>query len=105
MPRSIVMVFAVVLIWGGTSWAFPPAQSSHLLSLSPSNAPLVLSLNASALYLGIASGSLIGGLVLQYGTSSDLGWVGAIFPALSLVGIAVSALLRQPVVNPARIEI
>lgn len=107
LPGGLVApaFFAVVLIWGGTSWAFPPAQSSHLLSLSPSNAPLVLSLNASALYLGIASGSLIGGLVLQYGTPSDLGWVGAIFPALSLVGIAVSALLRQPVVNPARIEI
>lgn len=88
--------FALIFVWGATGWAFPPAQSSHLLSLSPTNAPLVLSLNASALYLGIASGSLIGGLVLQYGTPSDLGWVGALLPALSLLGIAVSPLLRQP---------
>ncbi|WP_240230105.1 MFS transporter [Devosia lacusdianchii] len=88
--------FALIFVWGATGWAFPPAQSSHLLSLSPTNAPLVLSLNASALYLGIASGSLIGGLVLQYGTPGDLGWVGALLPALSLLGIAVSSLLRQP---------
>lgn len=94
--------FAIVLIWGGTGWAFPPAQSSYLLSLSPTNAPLVLSLNASALYLGIAGGSLIGGLVLQYGTASDLGWVGALLPAVSLVGIGVSALLRQPDTSLAR---
>ncbi|SEQ05143.1 Predicted arabinose efflux permease, MFS family [Devosia sp. YR412] len=97
LPTAAVIpvFFLIVIIWGGTSWAFPPAQSSYLLSLSPSNAPLVLSLNASALYLGIASGSLIGGLVLQYGTPSDLGWVGAVFPALSLLGIAVSALLKR----------
>lgn len=88
--------FAVVVLWGATGWAFPPAQASHLLSLSPGNAPLVLSLNASALYLGIAAGSLIGGLVLQYGTPSDLGWVGALLPALSLFGMGLTATRRPP---------
>lgn len=104
LPAGLVApaFFAIVLIWGGTGWAFPPAQSSYLLSLSPGNAPLVLSLNASALYLGIAGGSLIGGLVLQYGTASDLGWIGAMLPALSLVGIGLSALLRQPDINLVR---
>jgi len=96
LPHEIVgtAFFVLVVVWGATGWAFPPAQSSYLLSLSPTNAPLVLSLNASALYLGIASGSLIAGLVLQYGTASDLGWVGAIPPALAVVGIVVSSLLR-----------
>jgi len=95
--------FALIVLWGATGWAFPPAQSSYLLSLSPGNAPLVLSLNASALYLGIAGGSLIGGLVLQYGTPSDLGWIGALLPALALGGIALSALLRQPTPSMARL--
>lgn len=102
-PFAGVAFFGLIFIWGLTGWAFPPAQSSHLLSLSPTNAPLVLSLNASALYLGIASGSLIGGLVLQYGTASDLGWVGAVLPALSLVGIAISAMNRQPKMSLARL--
>ncbi|KKC31275.1 MFS transporter [Devosia psychrophila] len=98
LPTGVVIpaFFVLIVIWGGTGWAFPPAQSSYLLSRSHGNAPLVLSLNSSALYLGIASGAVIGGLVLQYGTASDLGWVGAIFPALSLVGIGLSALLREP---------
>ena len=95
-PFAGIAFFVLIFAWGVTGWAFPPAQSSHLLSLSPTNAPLVLSLNASALYLGIASGSLIGGLVLQYGTANDLGWVGALLPALALLGIAVSAARRQP---------
>ena len=62
----------------------------------------MLSLNSSALYLGIASGAVIGGLVLQYGTASDLGWVGALFPLLSLAGMGLSALLRTPEPTLAR---
>ena len=105
LPAAFVgpAFFALIVLWGATGWAFPPAQSSYLLSLSPSNAPLVLSLNASALYLGIAGGSLIGGLVLQYGTPDDLGWIGALLPALSLAGIGLSAMLREPDPNLARL--
>lgn len=76
--------FALIFAWGVVGWGFFPPQSSHLLSLSPASAPLVLSLNASALYLGIAGGSLIGGLVLQNGSVNDLGWVGALFPLAAL---------------------
>ena len=94
-PLIAPVFFVLVFVWGSIGWAFPPAQSSYLLSLSPASAPLVLSLNASALYLGIAGGSLVGGLVLQHGTPSDLGWVGALLPALSLVGILLSALARR----------
>jgi MFS transporter, DHA1 family, inner membrane transport protein len=83
--------FVVIFLWGVAGWGFFPPQSSHLLSLSPASAPLVLSLNASALYLGIAAGSLVGGLVLQFGTVNDLGWVGALFPIVALVLFAVRA--------------
>lgn len=97
LPAEIATVafFALILLWGGTGWAFPPAQSSHLLSLAPASAPLVLSLNASALYLGIAGGSVLGGLVLQYGSAGDLGWVGGLLPAMAVLGIAVSGALRR----------
>ena len=68
-------VLALIFVFGVVGWGFFPPQSSHLLSLSPASAPLVLSLNASALYLGIAGGSLIGGLVLQYGSAPiSAGW-------------------------------
>jgi predicted MFS family arabinose efflux permease len=55
----------------------------------------VLSLNASALYLGIAGGSLLGGLVLQHGSASDLGWVGAILPVISVLGILINGAARR----------
>ena len=105
LPETIIFpaFFAVVFAWGFVGWGFLPAQSSHLLSLSPTNAPLVLSLNASALYLGIAGGSLIGGLVLENGTASDLGWVGALFPAAALVLMVLRATGRERVVVGARL--
>ncbi|HEY0032765.1 MAG TPA: MFS transporter, partial [Devosia sp.] len=83
--------FALIFAWGVVGWGFFPPQSSHLLSLSPASAPLVLSLNASALYLGIAGGSLIGGLVLQNADVNDLGWVGALFPLSALALMALRA--------------
>lgn len=85
-------LFALTFVWGAAGWAFPPAQSSHLLGLSAASAPLVLALNWSALFLGIALGSVVGGLVLQFGTAGDLGWVGALFPAAALL---VAALPRS----------
>ena len=94
-PFSGPAFFVIVLLWGATGWAFPPAQSSHLLSLAPTTAPLVLSLNASALYLGIAGGSLIGGLVLQHGSASDLGWIGAILPLFAVLGILLNGVARR----------
>ena len=51
----------------------------------PCERPLALSLNGSALYLGVALGSFIGGLVLQLGSVGDLGWVAALFPASALL--------------------
>ena len=66
--------------------------------MAPTSAPLVLSLNASFLYLGTALGALAGGFVLEHFSVLDIGWMGAIFPLLSL-GVLVAALPR-PVVVP-----
>jgi MFS transporter, DHA1 family, inner membrane transport protein len=104
LPANLVtpVFFALIFAWGVAGWAFFPPQSSHLLSLSPASAPLVLSLNASALYLGIAGGSLFGGLVLQFGSVRDLGWVGALFPAAALVILLLRASGRERQVVGAR---
>lgn len=86
--------------WGVMSWSFPPAQASRILAIAPGSAPLVLSLNGSALYFGVALGSFIGGLVLRYASAMDLGWGGALFllAAFSLFGLERS---RRPKVRMA----
>jgi predicted MFS family arabinose efflux permease len=80
-----VLILAMVP-WGVVGWAFPPAQASRILAIAPDDAPVVLSLNGSALYLGVALGSVVGAEVLRAGSPADLGWVAALFP---LIGLAI----------------
>jgi DHA1 family inner membrane transport protein len=84
---------AFLLPWGIAGWGFLPAQVSRLVGLVPTAAPLVLSLNGSALYLGSALGALVGGLTLQYGNAAELGAVGALFP---LAGLALMLRMQRP---------
>jgi predicted MFS family arabinose efflux permease len=83
-PAAGWLIAALMVPWGFVGWGFPPAQTSRIVSLAPDAAPISLSLNISALYFGVALGSVIGGGVLTFGSSSDLGWVGALCGGLAL---------------------
>jgi predicted MFS family arabinose efflux permease len=83
-PHSSLILLALMVPWGIAAWAFPPAQNAHLVRISPDAPMVALSLNASALYFGMAVGSLLGGLTLSWGTASDLGWVGALTAVIAL---------------------
>jgi predicted MFS family arabinose efflux permease len=87
------VLIALTVPWGIVGWAFPPAQASRIVRLAPQAASLVLALNASALYLGIAIGAVVGGLTLRYGAPADLGVIAALFP---LAAVAVVGLSRAP---------
>lgn len=82
--HSSLILLALMVPWGIAGWAFAPAQNAHLVRISPDAPMVALSLNASALYLGMAAGSLLGGLTLSWGTASDLGWVGALSGVIAL---------------------
>jgi predicted MFS family arabinose efflux permease len=86
LPHEIAgpVLLALMVLWGMVGWAFPPAQASRIVGLAPEAAHLTLSLNASAIYFGIAVGTVVGGRVLEYATPSDLGVVAAVFPLLAL---------------------
>ncbi|WP_157944653.1 MFS transporter [Mangrovicella endophytica] len=94
LPESTRMplFFTLMVLWGATGWAFAPPQASRLARLAPASAPLVLSLNSSALYLGIATGSLAGGLVLDHGSATQLPLVAIAFTVLALAVLAAGRL-------------
>lgn len=79
-------LFVLMALWGAVGWTFPPAQASRIVGFQPEAAHLTLSLNASAMYLGVALGTLLGGKVLEFGSLADLGLVGALGP---IAGLAI----------------
>ncbi|MEW6642490.1 MAG: MFS transporter [Pseudomonadota bacterium] len=91
-----IVLLMVMLPWGISGWAFHPAQSTRLIALVPAAPMIALSLNASAMYLGFALGSLNGGLVVSALSVQDLGWVGGAFAAAGLALLVLFARLRQP---------
>jgi predicted MFS family arabinose efflux permease len=97
LPRAFAgpaLILAMVP-WGVVGWAFPPAQASRILAIAPDDAPVVLSLNGSALYLGVALGSVVGAEVLRVGSPADLGWVAALFPLIGLAIVFAAAMRRS----------
>ncbi|MDN6882892.1 MFS transporter [Variovorax sp. CAN2819] len=86
LPRGLALPAIVGLsaLWGFAGWGFGPAQAVRLIRLAPERAPMTLSLNASAIYLGIAAGSALGGAAIELFGIGSVGWVGA---ACQLVGL------------------
>jgi DHA1 family purine base/nucleoside efflux pump-like MFS transporter len=82
---STVVGAAVILaVWAAFSWGFNPPVQSLLLELAPTGG-LVLSLNASAIYLGFAVGGMVGGIVVGTGGLLALPLVSAGFSLVAIV--------------------
>ncbi len=63
---DVLPLFLVILaIWSMISWCVSPAVQTYLIELSPETAGIQQTLNNSAGHFGIASGSFIGGIVLE----------------------------------------
>jgi MFS transporter, DHA1 family, inner membrane transport protein len=84
-PVGAVAMGVVVVIWSLSGWSYMTPQQSRIVATAPERAPALLSLNASAILLGVALGSAIGGQALTYG-----GWslVAATSAIIALCGIA-----------------
>ncbi|MFK8846935.1 hypothetical protein [Streptomyces sp. Ac-502] len=69
---------AALVVWGAAGWALQVPQQHRLLALRDDRGTVALALNNSALYLGSAVGSALGGLALAAGVqASALPWVAA----------------------------
>ena len=95
------LLLGIMVPWGIVGWAFPPAQASRIVGYAPEVAHLTLGLNASALYFGIAFGTVVGGRVLEFATPSDLGLFAAIFPVMALAVLWMSGRSRALAAAPA----
>ncbi len=72
---------------------FIAPQQHRLLAMAPESSSVILSLNASAIYLGMGGGAAAGGFVLHAASLSTLGWVGGWCQVLALGLLFLSTLL------------
>ncbi|MFZ6644584.1 MFS transporter [Undibacterium sp. TJN25] len=88
LPQSIAIVPVVIAVvaWGIAHWAFYPGQQAGLVGIAGVKAaPVVLSLNASFMYLGFSLGAGLGSVTLTYGAVADLGFAGALCEIAALL--------------------
>ena len=78
LPFPLAVFFVFILVWSIIGWAFSPPQQVRLVTLSPALAPVLLALNAAAIYIGIALGSGLGTLVYSMAGLDLLGPVAAV---------------------------
>jgi DHA1 family purine base/nucleoside efflux pump-like MFS transporter len=64
-PQGLPILSLLVALWGIGGWMVVPALQSELMRLRPEAAGMLAAANASAIYAGIAVGSLIGGVVVS----------------------------------------
>lgn len=81
----MVSAVASLTIWGLVGWGLLVPQQHRLVKLAPQAAPVVLALNNTATYGGLACASILGGLVLLHIDPRYLSIVGAALITLALV--------------------
>jgi len=81
----VLATVAILVAWGIAGFGLTAPQQSRLVSLSPAQAPLLLSLNSSMLYLGTALGAVVSGALINTVGFVHLAWVGAPFGLAALL--------------------
>ena len=91
---AMPVLLPAILLWGLASWGVMTAQQARLVALAPDLAPVSLSLNSSAIYLGSATGAAVGALVIADGAVRMLGGVAACISLAALLTVLASARRR-----------
>ena len=82
-----VLLTLAMVIWSINSFGSMTPQQSRLISLAPAQAPMLMSLNSSMLYVGAALGAATGGSLIGVVGMTQLPWVAVPFLALALLSL------------------
>ncbi|RWE71687.1 MFS transporter [Mesorhizobium sp.] len=86
----------VLVIWGFAGWGILVPQQHRLIGIAPTKAPLVIALNAAAIYIGVSLSGALGAIILHVFDPSFLGPVGAV---LILAGLVTAELANRLIIG------
>jgi predicted MFS family arabinose efflux permease len=76
-------MIVMFVVWGIVSWAFAPAVNHALAKAAGNHRDVALALNMTAMNLGIAAGSAIGGAIVATSGVANVVSAGAVLLALA----------------------
>lgn len=97
LPTSEPMLFLMVFLWALGSWSFMAPQQARLVTMAGHRAPVVLALNAAAIYVGAAVGSGIGAVIILGHGLGALGVAAGVGAVIALIHLTISARLSPAV--------
>lgn len=87
---SIFPLLIVVIVWCAFNMAPSPAIQSYLIQTAPESSDIQLSFNTSSLHIGVAAGSIVGGLILNYYSVTMNTWIGGLIVILAILSAIFS---------------
>jgi predicted MFS family arabinose efflux permease len=96
----LITAIVAIMIHGATSWGQLAAQQHRLVSVMPKAGPIVLGLNTSATYVGVASAGVIGAASLTFVGAHNIGWVSLIL----YIGALIAAEITHKVITTGSIS-
>lgn len=75
----------ILMLWSVSAWAAGPAQQVRAAAMAPAAQGVLVGLNQSAMQIGIAAGTALGGLATQAVGLADLPWLSVALILASLV--------------------
>jgi len=94
LPMGTGALMLLSFAWSLFGWAFMAGQQMRLIGLAGPQAPVVLALNAAAIYIGAAVGSALGGLVIAGLGYLALGLFGGLAATFALLHLTLSTRLE-----------
>ncbi|WP_339673969.1 MFS transporter [Dasania marina] len=97
-----ILAVLTILVWGAFAFGNVPGLQVYVVQLAqkytPNAVDVASGLNIAAFNVGIALGSLIGGLVVEDMSLMDTPWIGALIVALAIILTRISGALdsRSP---------
>lgn len=101
---SIFLLLIVTVVWCACNMAPSPAIQSYLVQTAPESSDIQLSFNTSSLHIGVAAGSILGGLIVNHYSVTTNAWVGGLIVILAIISALFSLNKQKASTIPSQVN-